>query len=149
MEAHDYLRKIEKYDYMIENRKHEIQDMRSRASLSTVTFNNIKVQTSKRPDMTENLTINYIEREEILKEDISRYWQERQEIIRTMELLGAKEYGMLYCLYVEHLDLQEAADRFDRSYRWAVDVKRKALNCLQKILDEREKNEYLEKGKAE
>lgn len=141
MEAGTYLQQIEKYDRMIENRKYEILDLRSRASLPAGFSSNTKVQTTRRPDRAENLIINYIEKEEILQEEINNFWKKRQDIIRTIEQLTTSEYGLLYCVYVERKTLYEVADQFDKSYSWATYTKKKALASLQQILDEREKNE--------
>ena len=141
MKAQEYLQQIEKYDLLIENRKFEIMELQSSASLQAGFSSDTKVQTTRRLDRAENVIIGYIEREAGLQEDIAAFWKLRQEIIRTIELLNTNEYGVLYCLYVNRKGMQEVADQFDRSYRWAVDMKRKALDNLQKILDEREKTD--------
>ena len=140
MTAQEYLEQIEKYDRIIESRKLEIMDLRSRASLPASFSSETKVQTSRRADGMENLIINYIEKEEELQEVILECWEKRQDIIRTIEQLKAKEYGLLYCVFVERVNLQEAAARFDRTYSWATTIKAKALKNLQKILDERKRN---------
>ena len=140
MTAQEYMEQIEKYDRIIESRKLEIMDLRSRASLPVGFSTETKVQTSRRSDGMENLIINYIEKEEELQEAIIECWERRQEIIRTIEQLKTKEYGLLYCVYVERINLQEVADRFDRTYSWATTTKAKALKNLQEILDERKRN---------
>ena len=141
MEAQEYLQQIGKCDRLIENKKFEIMEMRNSASLQTGFSCDTRVQTTKRPDRAENIIVGYIEREAELQEDIVKFWELRQGIIKTIELLNVKEYGVLYCLYVEGLDLRETAERFDRSYNWAAQTKKKGLDSLQKILDEREKHE--------
>ena len=141
MEAQEYLQQIGKYDRLIENKKFEIMDMRNSASLQAGFSCDTRVQTTKRPDRAEGLIVGYMERAEELQELINEYWKKRQEIIETIELLKVNEYGVLHSLYVQHKDLQEAADQFDRSYNWAAYTKKKALDSLQKILDEREEKD--------
>ena len=139
MKAHTYLELIEKYDRMIESRKYEIMELKSESGLVTHYALDIKVQTTKRNDKTENIIISSMAREGELQDQIYELWKKRQTIIKSIEELSAKEYGLLYYLYVERISMQEAADRFDRSYNWVALTKRKALDDLQKILDEREK----------
>ena len=63
-------------------------------------------------------------------------WQ-RANILADIEALPAAEYAVLHCLYVQGLSLQEAADQAVRSYAWAALTHRKALDSLQKVLDEK------------
>ena len=137
MEALEYLEKIRKYDRLIENRRLEIEDLRSCASLPAGFSSDTKVQTSRRPDRAENLIVSYLDREAELQEDVIAFWKKRQEIIRTIEQLKTAEYAVLYSTFVEGLGLQEVADQNDRSYTWAAQIKKKGLDSLQKILDER------------
>lgn len=139
MDAQEYLQQIGKYDSLIENKKFEIMDMRNSASLQTGFSCDTRVQTARRPDRAENIIVGYIEREAELQADIMGFYKLRQEIITTIELLNTNEYGVLYCVFVEGKGLQEAADQFDRSYSWAAYTKKKGLDSLQKILDERKK----------
>ena len=141
MEAQENLQQIGKYDRLIENKKFEIMDMRNSASLQAGFSCDTRVQTTKRPDRAENIIVGYIEREAELQETIVELYKMRQEIIKTIELLNTNEYGVLYCVFVEGKGLQEAADQVDRSYSWAAYTKKKGLDSLQKILDERKKHE--------
>lgn len=138
MKAHSYLELIEKYDRMIDSRKYEIMELRDGSGFVANFPADIKVQTTKRADRTENMIIGGMEREGELQEEICDIWRKRQAIIKTIEELNAREYGLLYYLYVERIGMQEAADRFDRSYNWAALTKKNALHHLQKLLDERE-----------
>ena len=138
MTADKYLQQIEKYDRMIESRKFEIIELQNNSALITNYSTDIKVQTSRRTDRTERIIVSNLDRINILQDEICDCWEKRNTIIKVLEELDAKEYGLLYYLYVERISIQEAADRFDRSYRWAVHTKGTALEHLQKILDERE-----------
>lgn len=74
------------------------------------------------------------------KAEQAKLMRQRANILADIEALPAAEYAVLHCLYVQGLSLQEADDQAGRSYAWAALTHRKALDSLQKVLDERSMN---------
>ena len=69
--------------------------------------------------------------------EIAELWEKRKSIIATIQSLPLEEYNVLWELYVNREDrqLKELPDIFNRSYRWAKETKKRALEHLQIILD--------------
>ena len=74
-----------------------------------------------------------------IKDEQLRLMRQQSEILAKIEALPEAEYSVLHGIYVQGLTLQEVADQEEKSYRWTTNTHRKALDNLQKILDERKK----------
>jgi hypothetical protein len=87
-------------------------------------------------------------------EEIKAIESEREEIIKTLELLPADEFKLLYVIYAgkaverivenrkvifhEYLTLEEAAIELDKSRRTVNTLHGSGLAKVQKVIDERE-----------
>ena len=80
----------------------------------------------------------YLNMEAEINADIDRLVDIKQDIIKTIEQLPVKEYDLLHKIYVQGMEMYEAAVEMDKSYRWATSVHGRALANVQKLLDERE-----------
>lgn len=65
----------------------------------------------------------------------------KREIVRTIELLNATEYDVLHKRYIQNMTFDEIGAAKDKSKSWATTVHGRALQSLQRILDEQERLE--------
>ncbi len=135
MKAKEYLLQIKKYDRIIENAMQEIARYRNMAVYAGLAQDNTKVQTSKGSDRIGNAVSGYIDLERKLDLTIKKAYEAREDIIHTLEQLREKEYAVLYNIYVLSMNLYDVADACDKSYSWATSMHKKALDNLQRILD--------------
>lgn len=135
--ARKYMERIEKLDAMLENKIAEREFWQSKAMSITASMGGERVMSSGSQQKMADAIDKYIDLE---RENIDKIKQQRQEIIETIEQLNAIEYYVLYKLYVQYWTLSEIADAKHQSYSWATTMKGRALQSLQRLLNEREKN---------
>ena len=141
MNAKDYLLQIQKLDRLIENKLMEVAHWKAVATGTTVCSEGDRVQSSGSKQKMADAVCRYLHMEDEINAAIDRLVDIKQEIIATIELLPIDEYDLLHKVYVQGMEMYEAAAEMDKSYRWATSVHGRALAKLQKILNERERNE--------
>ena len=98
---------------------------------------NEKVKATKQIDVMQCAIVDYVQKEEELQAEISRYWEKRAEVIQCIEKMKNVEYDLLHKVYVQGKTLDEVAYMNDKSYSWATTVHGRALQHVQEILDRR------------
>lgn len=141
MNAKDYLLQIQKLDRLIENKLMEVAHWKAVATGTTVCSEGDRVQSSGTKQKMADAVCRYLQMEDEINADIDRLVDTKQNIIQTIELLPVQEYDLLHKVYVQGMEIYEAAIEMDRSYSWATTVHGRALAKVQKILNEREENE--------
>ncbi len=107
MNAKDYLKQIKKIDTQIKNKSVEVEQLK---------------------EISETLAKRAFA-------EIERLYNERAEIIKTIEQLPEAEYDVLYKVYVQYETLQEvAADRYI-SYSLAATIHGRALKRLESLIN--------------
>jgi DNA-directed RNA polymerase specialized sigma24 family protein len=139
--AKDYLLQIQKLDRLIENKLMEVAHWKAVATGTTVCSEGDRVQSSGSKQKMADAVCRYLHMEDEINADIDRLVDIKQDIIKTIEQLPVKEYDLLHKIYVQGMEMYEAAVEMDKSYRWATSVHGRALANVQKMLDEREQNE--------
>lgn len=133
MKAEEFMEKIQKLDSMLENKRLEKERLIAKATGTTVQIRE-RVQTSGNKQKMAEAVNSYVDLE---NGDIKKIIEQREEVIRVIEQLNAKHYDILHKIYVQNIDLSDLAVAYDRSYSWATTNKARALDSLQKLLDER------------
>lgn len=141
MRAKDFLSQIKKLDKLIENKMAEVQRWREIANNTTVNMSGEKVQSSGNHDTVANAICTYLDLEAEIQKRIEELVNTRQDVISAIEQLSATEYDILHKIYVQDFTLQDVASLYDMSYTWVTTTHGRALKNVQRILDEREKNE--------
>ena len=141
MKAKDYLLQISKIDRLVENKIAELEHWQAIATGTTTFSDGDRVQSTGNKYKMEDAIIKCIEISNDLNEQIDRLVDTRKEVISTIEQLKPSEYDVLHKIYVQNKDFQEIATAKKMSYSWVTSKHGRALASLQKILDEREKNE--------
>lgn len=135
MRATEYLERIKQIDAILADELEEYDKWFNIASGFGGGFSiGERVQSSRNLQKMPDAVGVYME----VEKRINTLKRERAEIIETIRSLPTNEYKILYKLYVKDFLLKELPEQFDKSYDWVKKTKRKALEHLQTILDERE-----------
>lgn len=141
MRAKDFLKQLPKLNKMIENKMAEKEQWKS-VAMQTTSFNTSeRVQSTPNPQKMSDAVIRYIDIEAEIDQCIDALVDTKKDVISVIEQLEATEYDVLHKVYVQNITLDIVADRYDKSYSWATTIHGQALKNVQKILDEREKEE--------
>lgn len=136
MKAKDFLLQLSKLDKLIENKTVEKLQWRTVATSVTAQVGGERVQSSGNPHKITDAIATYLDLEKEIDRFLSEQIQKKKDIISVIEQLNPTEYDVLHKMYVQYKDLQEVADKYNKSYSWVTTVHGKALKNVQKILDE-------------
>ena len=139
MKAETFLSQLQKIDKLIENKLSEVEKLKRQADGFGGNSDSGKVKSSGKPDKMAEAVIKYVDLENEINEQIEKLINKRKEVINVIEMLNAQEYDILHKLYVQYKTLDEVAYINQRSYTWVTTTKKRALDNVQKILDERGK----------
>ena len=137
MEAKEYLKQLRKIDTLIQNKMVEREQWRSMALNVTPQMNGERVQSSGNQQKMADAIHSYVDIEKELDRCIDEFYDKKREILATIEQLNATEYDILHKVYVQQIPLEDVAKRRDKSYSWATTVHGRALQNVQKILNEK------------
>ena len=151
MNAKRFLEQLQKYEKMIENKNIEREQWKSIAlgitsSSKTIIINGVqhamdKVQAQGEQQKMADAVARYVDIEAEINHIIDKLVDARIDVIRTIEMLPAVEYDVLHKLYVQHMSYEETAYACGGySISWVNNMRRKAEKEVQKILDERIKD---------
>lgn len=137
MDAKEYLQRVEDNECIIANKQIERQYWIDLARGITSGMGGERVQATKTSHPMESKLVEA----SLIDDEIRRLKGEIQEVINTIQLLPRGEYDILHKVYVQHMPIKVASIDSKKSYSWGKGLHNKALNSLQKILDDREKAE--------
>lgn len=142
MDAKEYLKQVPKLEKLIRNKQIEIERLWDIATGTSVNYGGERVQKSGRPQKMEGAICDYVDVQRELSETVSKLIRARQEVISTIEMLPPAEYDLLHKHYVQDIELRDLPVVYDgedkpRSYSWVTTCHGRALQHVQRILDER------------
>lgn len=131
MTAKEYLYQIRKLDKLIINKMAEAQQWREIAENISVNMSGEKVQSSGNHDTVANAMCKCMD----LEHEAEHYKRQRDDIISTIQRLGAVHYDVLHKVYVQNIQLKEIATQYHKRREWASIMHREALEQLEIILN--------------
>lgn len=137
-EAKGFLLQLKKLDKLIENKLIEREQWKSIALGTTSHSDGERVQSSGSQQKMADAIGRYIDIESEIDRCIDRLVATKQDVINVIEQLNTTEYDLLHKVYVQYLTLEEFADMNEKTYRWAASVHGRALQNVQRMLNERE-----------
>jgi hypothetical protein len=150
MKAKDFLCQVEKLDNIIKNKLIEIDQWKAIAMNvtsggNTVLINGVphqadKVQSSGNPQKMADAVNMYVDIEAEINRCIDKLVDIKKDVTSVIEMLNTEQYDLLHKVYIQHLPLPDAAEACGKSYSWATTIHGRALKNVQKIIDERNKN---------
>lgn len=150
--AQEYLEQVDKLNAMIENKMAEKAQWRDVALGVTSGGESVlievkgkkelhnmeKVQSSGSPSKMADAINRVIDLQAEINSMIDSLIDLKQEIIKTIELLNATEYDVLHKRYIQGMTFDEIGAAKGKSKSWATTVHGRALQNLNKILDEKQ-----------
>lgn len=137
MKAKDYLKQLKKQNAIIENYYAELAKWNDVALSITSHSDGERVQSSGSKQKMANAVDSMVDIQTEIKEGLAKAQEIRREIIHTIEQLNENEYDVLYKIYVLGMLFKEVAASKGKSINWVTTVHGRALQSVQKILDER------------
>ena len=138
MNARDYLHQLEVIETRISSIQFDIQQLKELAISVTPAYEGDRVQSSGSLQRTASAVERWVDKERELNAAIDKLVDLRLEIADTIEnLKKPKESGVLHMLYIQKMSFKEVAVHYDKSVSWATSVHGRALQSLQKAIDNR------------
>ena len=134
MKAKEYLEQVYFLDDIISNKNAEIEYWKTVAEGLSMGSEGERVQSSGNQQKMSAAISKYVD----IEKEVKRLEGRRDEIIKTIELLGYQEYDLLHQMYIQGRLLKEVVADKRKSYSWGTTTHKKALKHLQRVLDERE-----------
>lgn len=138
MKAKDYLKQIEKLDTLIQNKLAEKARWKDIALGITTSTEGERVQYSGSQQKMADAINRCIDIEREIDSFVDSMVDLKKEIIQTIEQLNPTEYDVLHKRYIQNMTFDEIAEAKRKSKSWATTVHGRALQSVQRILDDRE-----------
>ena len=135
MKAKAFLLQLDKLNKLIENKMIEKQQWQSIAMGTGQGTDSERVQSSGNPQKMADAIARYVDIEKEIDAAIDKYIETRNYILSVIEQLPVAEYDILHKVYVQNMELADAAVACGKSYSWATTAHGRALNAVQGILD--------------
>ena len=138
MVAKEFLQQVEKLDILIENKLIEKQQWRDLAVGITAVMEGERVKSSGKQSKMVDAIAKCMDMEVEIDQVVAQFVATKKEVIQTIEQVqNPTWYKVLHMKYIQHLDLNDIADRCNGSYDWAKSAHSKAVKIVQKILDDK------------
>lgn len=138
MKAKDYLKQIEKLDTLIQNKLAEKARWKDIALGITTSTEGERVQSSGSQQKMADAINRCIDIEREIDSFVDSMVDLKKEIIQTIEQLNPTEYDVLHKRYIQNMTFDEIAEAKRKSKSWATTVHGRALQSVQRILDDPE-----------
>ena len=162
MEAKDYVKQPEIIDALIKNKQVEKAQWKDIALGVTSSGQSVlievkgkkelhnmeKVQSSGSQSKMADAITRCIDIEAEIDFLVDKLIDTKLDIIKTIELLNPIEYDVLHKRYIQGMTFDEIGAAKKKTKSWATTVHGRALQSLQRILDERERMECESKIEA-
>ena len=86
-------------------------------------------------DKVGNLTVKLITLEEELNALIDKYVDDKEEIVKAIEQLPEREYGVMHRYYIRRMTLEQAAEDMGYCTMQIWRIKENGLNILQDVME--------------
>ena len=143
MRAKDYLKQLRQLDKLIENKLAERDQWYAMATTVTQRLSGDRVQSSGNPQKMEDAILKLMEAEKEVDAAVDTFVDAKREILATITKLSATNetyYDVLHKIYVQYYTLDDVAEMYNNSRAWIDKTHGRALNIVQRIIDERERN---------
>lgn len=144
MKAKEYLLQLKKKDKLIENMLVEREQWKAIATSVTQHITADRVQSSGNQQKMADAVLKLVEIDKEIDEAIDNYVDSRREIIATITKLhniNETYYDVLHKVYIQNMTLNEVADLYGQERAWADKTHGRGLELVQRIINERERNE--------
>lgn len=137
MNAERYLNQVRKLNQLIDakiaerDRLNEIATDISPSPMDGMPHSNTGMVSRK----MENAIINLIMMEQELDKLIDKYVDYKQEVVKLLETLPEKEYGVLHRYYIRYMTLEQIAEDMGYCRQQIWRLKKKGLQNLENVIE--------------
>ena len=132
--AKQYLEQLQELDTNINQDLERLDEMRVGATcIGSIDYSRERVQASSSEGLSDEV-IRYIALDEHINEEIDRFINAREQIIKEIRGLHVNNYiQVLFKVYVQFKSIKTAAFEMGMSYAYVRELHRKALEMFEKI----------------
>lgn len=136
MNAKEYLKQVERYDMLINNKLEELQRLKDLSTKITTSLSLTKVQTSGATSKIANSVEKLIDLQEEINDDIDKFIDLRTEVISNIDKIQNSDMcNVLYKRYLDLITWEQIAVDMHFTFQWVHKLHNKALIEMQKIID--------------
>ncbi len=136
MTADEFLKQIERADTLIDSKLSELYRLRCLVTSITVPTDREAIQTSGVSDKVGNTVAKIVDLENEIDDMIDEYIDTRNKCIRVIEqLTDPLQYAIIHKRYVQYKSYAEIEDETNYSHQWIMEVRRKALREIDRIIN--------------
>ena len=135
-ETYIFLESVERIDAIIPNKLIEIQQWYDLATSITATMEGECVQSSGSKQKMADAVNKCLDTVDEITDYVDQLRKQKKEVTQTIEkLYSPMEYRVLHLRYIQYKTLEDIADEFGKSYDWAKDTSKRAVDHVQAILN--------------
>lgn len=136
-----YLKQIEYYDSSISTKQEERKRLFEKATSTTPTLKEVVVSGGGNQDKTGDAAVMLADLDTEICKEIARFVEARNSITKTIDsVTNGRLNRILNKRYVEQKTWEKIACEMGISYQWVCRLHGKALQEVEKIMKESEKN---------
>lgn len=137
MAAKEYLEGIKKLDNIINSLIAECDIIRATTMKITASTEGERVQASGSQERMADMVCKLVDCENTINDNIDKYVDMRQNIFSVLKMLDEADHiSLLYKRYFEYKSWEVIACEMGYTWRWVMKLHGRALNALDKILNE-------------
>ena len=141
MKAKEYLMQVVRADRMIDNKLHEIEELRRMATSDTSVLKDDVVSGGGTGDKVGTIVSKIIDMENELDREIDKLVDLKREVMSVIDQLDTKKCDILYKRYLQNKTWEKIAVETGFSYVWVCKLHGRALQDVERILNgESQKN---------
>lgn len=138
-EAQKFLEQVEVYDAQIDCKMVERQKWDDLAHRITSQMGGERVQSSGSKHPMEDAKDKCMAAEEEACKAIDKLVDKMKRVTEVLEQMdNATQYKFLHMMYIQHMDMEDAAAKLNKSYDWAKTNHRRGLSIVRDILNRKE-----------
>lgn len=134
--AQIYLERIENYNFLIQNKLIEHQQLRELALSITASVGGDKVQSTGSKSKMADAVDRCVDIESEITAIIEKYINEKCNVVGMIEKLdNPTEYNILHLRYVQGISLSDIAEKLNKEYTWVTTTHGRALKSFERVLE--------------
>ena len=135
LSARVYLEQLALIDEQINQDIERLEEMKQSArSTGSFDYSRERVQTSPVGDKLCSDVTRYVTRDEQINREIDSFVDAKEQIIREIRGLRCADYvKVLYKVYVQFKTIKDTAYEIQRSYKYTLDIHKKALKAFEEM----------------
>ena len=136
MNVYEWLEQVKKLDQLIDAKLAERDRLNELATdISAKPFDGMPhSDTGVVSQKMQNAVINLIDLEHQLDKLIDQYVDYKQQVVKVLEGLPDKEYGVMHRYYIRYMTVEQIAEDMGYCVRQILRIKKKALKNLEDVI---------------